>query len=185
MTKQQNQAAHDQERAAENFGQSFDNAAAAVIDWRAREAVRENNARARLEANKPVILGALRDAGFTGAVAGYNGSGDSGQIESLVPTTHEDELEDFDDSDSYLDEPNYLGFPADHRVTLQRDSGPQTFCLAEATREIAWDALELGYAGWENNDGARGVIVLDVARNKIEVRHGWYVTNVESDMKAY
>ena len=49
--------------------------------------------------------------------------------------------------------------------------------VAEAIEQLAYDLLSLTHCGWENNDGAYGEFVFDVAKQSISLEHNErYVT---------
>jgi len=108
--------------------------------------------------NKTNLFGALAAAGITHACIGFDGEGDSGQIESA----------------SAQADGKVVVFPAT-MVTLHRASyGSEELTthdipLAEAVEELCYGYLEQEYGGWENNDGAFGEFTFDVAARSIQL----------------
>ena len=121
----------------------------------------QQGARARLEAevrpaNKTVLFDALAAAGVSLVTVVFDGSGDSGQIESINAFAGEATTE----------------FPAvaiEIAVTLPDGSGVErkTISIHDAIEHLAYDFLEETHGGWEDNEGAYGEFTFDVAERKI------------------
>jgi hypothetical protein len=127
------------------------------------------------EQNKNNILAALRTAGVKKCTIGYSGCCDSGQIEEFdfgadvvvedVKVECSDVTKDYDFSDG--------GFLEIHKV-----KEPKIVSLREAIEALCWTKLEM-YGGWENNEGAQGMFVIDVDDGTIKWRHETNVMEVE------
>jgi hypothetical protein len=106
--------------------------------------------------NKAAVFDALSAAGITDVAVGFDGEGDSGQIEDAAPYA----------GDKLLD------FPAT-TVTLYRQQygneelTTHEISLREAVEQLCYGYLEQENDGWENNDGASGEFTFDVAEGKI------------------
>jgi hypothetical protein len=108
--------------------------------------------------NKVVVFDALVAAGITRLTIEFDGEGDSGQLSSITAYTGET--------------PAIL--PAT-QITLQRSQFnadgliTHSETLEEAVQTLCYDYLEQEYGGWENNDGAYGEFIFDVAARQIEL----------------
>lgn len=141
-------------------------------DWAAvmaRHAAYEAQAAALVTVNKVAIFDALSTAGVTVVTVGFDGYGDSGQIES-VDTIRGDETVDLPAIDILLQSARYDGSGVDS-VAMP---------VGDAVEALAYDLLRATHAGWENNDGAYGEFRLDVAARTITLDHNDRYTAVES-----
>lgn len=113
--------------------------------------------------NKAIIFAALAAAGIHRVTVGYDGSGDSGQI---------DAIEAWDADDQRIPLPLEPKLPsANPRQTSEKN-------LESAVEDLAWDYLEQLYSGWENNDGACGTFVFDVLKRTVTLEHNERFTDV-------
>lgn len=116
--------------------------------------------------NKNLIFAALAEAGIHRVTVDYDGSGDSGQIESIEAWDPRNER---------------IPFPSNPKIQLASDNPvhPLTERTLEAAVEtLAWEYLEI-YYGWENNDGAFGTFVFNVPGNSITLEHRARFTDVD------
>jgi hypothetical protein len=121
--------------------------------------------------NKVIVFDALSDAGITHVAVGFDGEGDSGQIDGVAAHAWDKSVD----------------FPAT-TITLHR---AQSECdelatyevpLREAVEELCYSYLEQEYGGWENNDGAFGEFVFDVAQRRIALDfNGRFVDHAHHD----
>ena len=108
--------------------------------------------------NKVIVFDSLSAAGITHVAVGFDGEGDSGQIDGAAAHNHEGVVE----------------FPST-TVTLHRaQSGSDEFStlemtLREAVEELCYGYLEQEHGGWENNDGAFGEFTFHVAERRIDL----------------
>ena len=144
-------------------------AEAPFSDWEAKAA-----ARAKLEAelfaiNKTALLNALALAGITHATVSFDGYGDSGQIENVEVRSGDDDATmpaaTIEIAESVWDQPE----PKRSSVTI-----------AAAVESLAYDVLERTHCGWENNDGAYGDVVFDVADGVITLDYNERYTASEN-----
>ena len=112
--------------------------------------------------NKAIVFAALAEAGIHKVTVDYDGSGDSGQIESVEAWDARNER---------------VPFPSDARIRLGSDDPGQN--LEAAVEHLCWDYLEIHY-GWENNDGAFGTFVFDVPNRTITLEHNERYTEVNT-----
>jgi hypothetical protein len=136
-----------------------------LSDYLVKEAARSRLAEQLRPVNKTVLFDALAAAAIVAVVVRFDGYGDSGQIESVEGREVEIELAS----------PTYDG----------QDVGRRTLPLAAAIEELAYDLLEETHAGWENNDGAYGDFVFDVAERTITLDHNSRYTAVDSYTHAF
>jgi hypothetical protein len=118
----------------------------------------QNHQKAVAEANvinKRVVFDALVAAGISTVNVTFDGEGDSGQIEDIV-------------ADGSVDVPQVP-------IELQKASwgsgkvGSSQSTLREAIETLCYDYLEQHQGGWENNDGAFGEFIFNVAERRIEL----------------
>ena len=117
--------------------------------------------------NKAIVFAALAAAGIHRVTVGYDGSGDSGQIE---------DVEAWDTGNERIP------FPSDVKIQLASENPDHPLTeqnLEAAVETLAWDYLEI-YYGWENNDGAFGTFVFNVADRSITLEHNERYTEVNT-----
>lgn len=145
-----------------------DNTNDTIADWLRQEAERRQQAIELRPINKAALFEILAKAGITDVTVSFDGSGDSGQIESVEPFAGDNATE----------------LPAgDVELVRPGDSGssPQrtTHTVPEAIETLAYDMLEEEHDGWENNDGAFGEFTFDVAERSITLEyHERYVNSI-------
>ena len=114
--------------------------------------------------NKNLIFAALADLGIHRVTIDYDGSGDSGQIDSI---------EAWDAANQKIT------LPSLRKVQLRSENPDQPFDdigLEAAVEQLAWDYLYDNHSGWENNDGAFGTFVFDVPARMVTLEHnGRYI----------
>lgn len=140
-----------------------------LFDYLAKEAARSRLAEQLRPANKVALFDALAAGGIITLVVSFDGYGDSGQIESVEARDEMGEAA-LPEVEIELASPTYDGQDVDRR----------TLPLARAVEELAYDLLEETHAGWENNDGAYGDFVFDVAERSIILDHHSRYTAVDS-----
>ncbi len=140
-----------------------------LSDYLAKEAARTRLAEQLRPANKAALFDALSAAAIAEVVVNFDGYGDSGQIESIEVRGANGEAA-LPDTEIELASPTNDGQDVDRR----------TLPLARAIEELAYDLLEETHAGWENNDGAYGEFVFDVAERTVTLDHNSRYTAVDS-----
>jgi len=124
--------------------------------------------------NKSALFIVLSAAGITSVDATFDGYGDSGQIESIEAK-----------ADTAV-----IPLP-DATVTLTiigwRDTDPteRTLSVRDAIEHFAYDCLAQTHGGWENNEGAFGTFVFDVADQSITLDYNQRFEDVESFEHAF
>jgi hypothetical protein len=118
--------------------------------------------------NKNLIFAALADLGVHRVTVDYDGSGDSGQIESIEAWNAVSEK---------------IPLPSLRKVQLASenpDSPVAQTGLEAAVELLAWDYLYDNHCGWENNDGAFGTFVFDVPARTITLEHNERYTDLNT-----
>jgi hypothetical protein len=127
-----------------------------VGDWAEKDRQHTALAEAIRPANKAALFEALASAGVTTVLVGFDGYGDSGQIESIEARNGE----------------NPVDLP-DAKVEIAKacwgssEIVRSAISLRDAIEQLAYDFLEETHVGWEINEGAYGEFTLDVARRAI------------------
>jgi hypothetical protein len=131
-------------------------------------------ARAKLDAelfalNKTTLLNALSQAGVTRVTVSFDGYGDSGQIENIDVRAGEDDV-------------TMPAATIEIAESVWGEAEPKrsSVSLAAAVESLAYDVLERTHCGWENNDGAYGDIVFDVAEGVITLDYNERYTATEN-----
>lgn len=106
--------------------------------------------------NKTVLFDALVASGITQIVVTFDGYGDSGQIEEVTARN----------GDGIIAIPERMVELFDP-ASSQSEPRPSGVSIASAVETLAYDVLAQTHCGWENNDGAYGDIVFDVAERTI------------------
>jgi hypothetical protein len=118
----------------------------------------QNHQKALAEANainKHAVFDALSTAGIAAVNVTFDGEGDSGQIENITA----------DDSTEIPQVSIELQRAAWNTAKPDIVQTP----LREAIEMLCYDFLEQHQDGWENNDGAFGEFVFNVAERTIEL----------------
>lgn len=142
---------------------------APLSDWEMKAV-----AQAKLEAelftlNKVTLLNALALAGVTRVVVNFDGYGDSGQIESVEAQAGDDPISMPAAAIEIAEAVWDLAEPKRSSVSI-----------AEAVERLAYDVLERTHCGWENNDGAYGDVIFDVAEGVITLDYNERYTASEN-----
>ena len=142
--------------------------------WEAERHALEAAQAAIRPANKTALFAVLSAAGITSVDVTFDGYGDSGQIESIDAKA--------DRADTVL---------PDVTVTLAiigwRDTDPteRTLPIREAIEHFAYDCLAQTHGGWENNEGAFGTFLFDVAKQSITLDYNQRFEDIESFEHAF
>ncbi|MGD9846292.1 MAG: DUF6878 family protein [Variibacter sp.] len=128
----------------------------------------ERNERLRKanEVSREAIMDALVRLGIERIEVSFDGCSDSGQIEDFVITGGSQEL---------TGEVTVVSAP------WTGANEPRTCKLDDAVEDLCYALLEQEHAGWENDDGAHGTFVFDVATRTVtlecHVRYTAYNTS--------
>lgn len=135
---------------------SFDAAA-----WLAQEQARKNLRDSVRPENKAALFDALTQVGITTILVEFDGYGDSGQIEGIGAHAGPDIAVNLPERSIEIARVEY-GSPEIVR---------ETCTVKEAIERLAYDFLEDTHGGWENNEGAYGDFLFDVAERTITLNY--------------
>jgi hypothetical protein len=127
-----------------------------------------------LESNKTVLLDALQKAGITVVDVNFDGEGDSGQIEDIQAKADDQKVE-LPEGQIEIALTSF-GQPEVERKTLP---------IREAIEEIAFALLEDVESGWENDGGAYGEFVFDVAARTITLTFNARFTDISTSQNVF
>ena len=128
----------------------------APSDW-ATKRVAQDRLHAQLQPlNKAALFEALATAGVTLVVVSFDGYGDSGQIENVEVKA----------GDTVVPMPECTIEIAE-AAWDQAEPNRTTISIAEVIERLVYDLLIDTHCGWENNDGAYGDFIFDVAERTI------------------
>lgn len=129
-----------------------------IRSYEAAQADFERRFSISLVATKTTIFDVLASAQIAMVAVGFDGSGDSGQI---------------DEPTAYGADDSKLPLPAvDVIVTIEefgREAAPGPRVLNDAIRDLASSLLERQHGGWEDNEGGFGEILFDTAERSITI----------------
>jgi hypothetical protein len=112
------------------------------------------------ERNKTALFDALAAAGISHVTVSFDGYGDSGQIEDVETKA----------GDAIVDLP-----PGSITIAVAEwgrgDASQRDLSLPAAVEQLAYGLLEETHGGWENNSGAYGDFVFDVAQRTITLNY--------------
>lgn len=145
--------------------------------WRdaLQDLARENQTLASiLPMNKAALIAALAAGGATHVVVIFDGCGDSGQIEEIEARNGD----------------NPIALPTG-TVAMVRAVGhdfqttevPQE--IEEALEYFVYDLLRQSFPGWENNDGAFGEVIFDVAEQSVVLDFNGRYTATENVRQTF
>jgi hypothetical protein len=119
--------------------------------------------------NKATVLAVLRDAGISKVTVTFNGYGDSGQIDSIAVKAG--------DTDAELP-----GNSVEIARASWESEAPEQMNepLADAIETLCYALLEEKHDGWENNEGAYGEFVFDVAADRIVLDFNYRIETSEN-----
>jgi hypothetical protein len=132
-----------------------------TASWLAQE-----QARARLDEsirpeNKAALFEALAQVGITTVLVEFDGYGDSGQIEDISAHAGPDIAVNLPERNVEIDRVEYGS------LEIVRE----TFTVKEAFERLVYDFLEETHGGWEDNQGAYGDFLFDVAERTITLNY--------------
>jgi hypothetical protein len=110
-----------------------------------------------LPANKASLFNALAAAGIATVIVGFDGYGDSGQIETIDAFGPDNTEAQLPEATIAMAEVTFDG----PRVVIEQRS-PR-----DVIENMAYAFLEQTHDGWENDDGAYGEFTFDVAARSI------------------
>jgi hypothetical protein len=132
---------------------------------------------ALLDANKQLLLSALRSAGVENVRVQYEGMGDSGGIEDI----------DFSPSGVYVKGKNTIvistnyGWNQDPSVSVSIKKMDLENGLADFAERLV---SHFGHGGYENNEGGGGEVIFNVMNDRIDVEHYYNIIEREETNHA-
>jgi len=143
-------------------------------DFMRRLAAYEVRAAELYPANKANLHAALAAAGITSVAVSFDGVGDSGQIENIEAKAG-DEIVALPDTPVEIASTEYFSDEV-HRRTEP---------LPQALESLCYLILEAKHGGWENNEGAYGEFVFDVAEDSIALDFNYRIEAVDNHMYEF
>jgi hypothetical protein len=129
--------------------------------------------------NRNLIFDVLAESGIHKLTVGFDGYGDSGQI---------DDVEAWSTDQAWSTGDNRIPVPSSRQVQLASPVPGHPLVemtLQEAIETLAYDYLEETHMGWENNDGAFGTFVFNVPDRSIMLEHNERYTEVNTSTHEF
>jgi hypothetical protein len=118
-----------------------------------------------LQATKAALMLLLKAKGIDTVIASYCGSSDEGSIELVCAFTADNKPVDL---------------KGDRVIAVGEGDDKRTFTSLEALLEdFAWDCVCKHHDGFENNDGGRGDVNINVPSGRVWIEHNDYYTESE------
>ena len=109
--------------------------------------------------NKEVLFDGLRHVGIAHVLVNFDGSGDSGQIESIEARNDADQSVTLPAAQiTFAGIDWQSGAPTERRLTVEA-----------AVEELVYDLLSDTHSGWQDNDGAYGEFCIDARARTIHL----------------
>jgi hypothetical protein len=134
----------------------------------------ERRRAALLPANKAALFAVLARSAVTQVVVTFDGTGDSGQIDTITAMTGDKECPLPADQVSFL-----------HLVASATEPEPQPLSIERAIETLAYQYLEGAQPGWENNDGAFGEFQFDVATQIVTLDFNGRYTSYDASQHVF
>jgi hypothetical protein len=140
-----------------------------IADRDTRQAAYDRLNAELLSRNKATLFDALSAASITAVVVSFDGYGDEGQIRNIEVKAGE----------------QVVAMPAEH-IELARAVWDKTapecsiVSITDAIEHFVYVLLDRTHCGWENNDGAYGDFIFDVAARTITLDYNERYTSSEN-----
>ena len=119
--------------------------------------------------NKEVLFDGFRLVGIAHVLVSFDGSGDSGQIESIEARSDADQSAALPATQITFSSIDWQsGAPTERRLTLEG-----------AVEELVYDLLSDTHSGWQDNDGAWGEFCIDARARTIHLEFNERFTSSE------
>lgn len=149
--------------------------------------------KALIEYNKNLLFPILKTNKIKTVVVEFDGSGDSGQIESVALSRFSlSKMGDEDEKDvAKLLEEVFVGAKITNGVQYGGGGGgqlcveEQDTTVEEVISSICYDLMEIEHPGWENNEGAYGEFIFDLEKDTISYVHNERITEVNTTEHKY
>ena len=136
--------------------------------WQEEAKIRRATIARNVVAAKTNLFDILDSHGIAFVIVGFDGYGDSGQIEGIL--AHDDtgivELPD-------------VKLPAIDIETTEPEAGANDMAITDVIESLAYNLLQNEHGGWENNDGAYGEFRFDTADRIITLGYNERFTSSE------
>ncbi len=146
-----------------------------TTSWLAQEQARDRLRDSIRPENKAALFNALAQAGITTVLVEFNGYGDSGQIEDISAHAGPDVAVKLPKGNVDIAKVEYGGLEI-----LRR-----TLSVKEAIEHLAYNLLEETHGGWENNEGAYGDFLFDVAERTITLNYNERIETSEYSQHVF
>jgi hypothetical protein len=145
-----------------------------------------------IEHNKNLLFPILKTNKIKTVVVEFDGSGDSGQIESVVLSRYSyDKMGDKDEKDvDKLLEEVFVGAKISNGVQYTPEGGKLCVSESDTTLEevisgICYNLMDIEHPGWENNEGGYGEFVFDLEKDTIFYTHNERITDYNTTEHKY
>lgn len=119
--------------------------------------------------NKEALFDGLRLVGIAHVLVTFDGSGDSGQIESIEARSDADQNVTLPAAQiTFAGIDWQSGAPTERRLTVEA-----------AVEELVYDLLSDTHSGWQDNDGAYGEFCIDARARTIHLEFNEWFTSSE------
>lgn len=138
------------------------------LDMRLRWAETSRRLAELTKKNLNLVWPVLEAALIKKVVADYDGSGDSGQLNSVVVFGADDENRTLPTTQITIgvyETYDASGDPVEKEVRLDEYLG-----------DLAWDFVMINHEGFYNNEGGQGEVIFDVAERKVKNIHSNFYT---------
>jgi hypothetical protein len=139
--------------------------------------LRKTLAQERCVRNKKTLLKAMRRLGIQKIEVSYSGVGDSGAIDEVSGIGADGVIVDIVSAGSIALIRTVSNF---ENGSWSERSVRKRMPFHEACEEYVCDWLEANHMGWENNDGADGEVVIDLAESKVTFTHNSHYIATET-----
>ena len=148
--------------------------------------------KALIEYNKNLLFPILKTNKIKTVVVEFDGSGDSGQIESVGLSRYSyDKMGDEDEKDvDKLLEEFFVGAKIANGDQYNGEGGElcveeQDTTVEEVISSICYDLMEIEHPGWEDGEGAYGEFIFDLEKDTISYVHNERITEVNTTEHKY
>jgi hypothetical protein len=138
------------------------------------------DADAALAFNRTQLMAALHKLGATTVLIEYDGSGDSGDVQTL--TVSPDDLTPLLLTEQIMQRHVRWGFSSGEPQCIVTESQQS---LHEALEDFVCACLEKRHPGWENNDGGSGEFTVNMADDTCLLSHITYYTESFSNETSF
>jgi hypothetical protein len=136
--------------------------------WQENARIRREAIACKVAADKITLFDILDSHGIVFVTVGFDGCGDSGQIDGIMA---------YDDT-GIVELPD-VKLPSIEIEAADPEAAPRDMSITDVIESLAYDLLADEHAGWENNDGAYGEFRFDTADRSITLGYNERFTSSE------